>query len=195
MKRHGKHMKWLYIGCGAIFAASVAGLVKSVRRHREKSTDEIDGGVVKRYWADLPKVILSSEITSFHCKLSLLAACETEGLGHRVYQLDAELENGEVLVKYDWYERQGERDKAEYKADADFMVRLQTIVEAYDFAQYNGYYHSVSGLPDMYGESLHILYKSDERIDVYDNQSSFLPIEAVRELVMLFGANTKLKNK
>ena len=71
------------------------------------------------------------------------------------------------------------------------MARLQEIVSAYDFAQYNGYYHSVSGLPDMYGETLDVVYASGERLHVYDNQSGFLPYEAIIELVMLFGAATK----
>ena len=186
-------MKWLFLGIGAALAVtSIAGGIAAVcRRRAEQSTAPIDGGVVKRYWADAPKVIESTEIVEFQCKISLLASEDTEGLGHRVYTLDASLKDGEVLVEYDWYQRQGESDKAEYRTDADFMVRLQKIAAAYDFAAHNGYYHTVSGLPDMYGESLHILYASGERIDVHDNQSGFLPLEAQKALITLFGAATK----
>ena len=190
-------MKWLFIGLGAVFAAVIVGggIAALCRKHPEKSNDDIDGGVVKRYWTDAPKVIESNEIVSFHCEISLIAACDVDDLGHRVYTLNAELKDGEVLVKYNWRERGGESDKAEYKADAYFMVRLQEIVTTYDFAKHNGYYHTVSGLPDMYGESLDIVYASGERIHVHDNQSGFLSLEAEKALIMLFGAATKLEHE
>ncbi len=186
-------MKWLFIGLGAVFAAVIVGggIAALCRKHPEKSNDDIDGGVVKRYWTDAPKAIQSTEIKTFHCEISLTAVYETDGLGHRVYTLDAVLKDGEVLVKYDWRERGGESDKAEYKADADFMVRLQEIVKTYDFAKHNGYFHTVSGLPDMYGESLDIVYESGERIHVHDNQNGFLSLEAEKALIMLFGAATR----
>ena len=186
-------MKWLYFSLGAALAVTaIAGGILAFSRHcREQDSDDIDGGVVKRYWSDAPKVIASNEITEFHSVISLISAYHADEVGHRVYRLDAVIENGEVLVRYDWYDRQGDSDKAEYKTDADFMARLQEIVSAYDFAQYNGYYHSVSGLPDMYGETLDVVYASGERLHVYDNQSGFLPYEAIIELVMLFGAATK----
>lgn len=188
-------LHWLLLGLG-ITAAAVAGCIAAACcRRSARNSDDIDGGVVKRYWADAPKVIESTEITEFHGEISLLASCETDGLGHRVYRLDAVVRDCEVLVKYGWYDRQGKSDKAEYKADADFMVRLQEIVAAYDFAQYNGYYHTVSGLPDMYGETLHIIYASGERIDVHDNQSGFLPLQAEQALIMLFGAATQTETE
>ncbi len=188
-------MKWLLVGLGAVLAASLiaGGLWAVCRKRPEKNNDDIDGGVVKRYWTDAPKVIKSDEIVRFQCELSLIAACEADDLGYRVYNLDAELKDGEVIVKYDWYERGGDRDKNEYKTDVSFMARLQEIVSEYNFAQQNGYYHSVSGLPDMYGGRLYILYASDECIDVYDNQSGFLPYEAEKALINLFGAATKLE--
>lgn len=190
-------MKWLFIGLGcALAATAIAGGIAAICRKRQRQTsDDVDGGVVKRYWDDVPKVIKSTEIVTFYCKISLFATCETDGLGHRIYTLDAALKDGEVLVKYDWRERGGESDKAEYKAAADFMMRLQEIVAEYNFAQYNGYYHNVSGLPDMYGESLDIVYAGGERIHVHDNQSGFLPPDAVKALIMLFGAATKLENE
>jgi len=190
-------MKWLLIGLGAAFAVTaIAGCIAAVcRKWPKQNNDAVDGGVVKRYWADAPKVIESTEIVNFHCVISLLAVCDAEDLGHRVYTLDAVLHDGEVLVKYAWYERNGGSDKAEYKADADFMMRLQEIVAEHDFAKHNGYHHTVSGLPAMYGESLNIGYASGECITVHDNQSGFLPLEAIRALLGLFGAATKLENQ
>ena len=188
-------LNWILLGLG-ITAAAVAGCITAACcRRSAQSNDDIDGGVVKRHWADAPKVIESTEITEFHGEISLFASYETDGLGHRVYRLGAVVRDGEVLVTYDWHDRQGKSDKAEYKADTDFMSRLQEIVAAHDFAQYNGYYHTVSGLPDMYGETLHIIYASGERIDVHDNQSGFLPLQAERALIMLFGAATQPETK
>jgi len=190
-----KRMKWLFIGLGAALAAAAitGGIAVVSRKRRERKNDQVDGGVVKRYWTDAPKLIESREIRTFRCVISLLAACETDGLGHRVYKLDASLNDGAVLVKYSWYDRQNGSGRAEYQADADFMIRLQEIVSKYDFAGYNGYYHRVSGLPAMYGESLDIVYDSCERIYVHDNQSGFLPLEAEKALILLFGAAADLK--
>ncbi len=190
-------MKWLFTGLGCIIAvtAIVGGIAAVCLRRPWQNNDDVDGGVVKRYWYDVPKGIESTEIETFHCEISLFAACETDGLGHRIYTLDATLKNGEVLVKYNWRERSGESDNAEYKANADFMVRLQEIVTAHNFAQHNGYYHTVSGLPEMYGESLDIVYTNGERIYVHDNQDTFLSFEAEKALIMLFGAATKLENE
>ena len=197
MRKRENPMKWLFAGLGiALMVTAIAGGIAAVcRRTSEENTDHIDGGVVSQEHADVPKVIESTEIVEFHAVISLFSAVDAEELGYRVYKLDAVLQDGEVIVRYDWYDRQGESDRAEYKAETDFMVRLQEIAAAYNFAQYNGYYHSVSGLPDMYGEILDIVYASGERIYVHDNQSGFLSYEAEKDLILLFGAATKLDNQ
>lgn len=197
MEHRGVPVKWLFMGLGTLLAAGViiGGAAAVHRRRLKQNSDDIDGGVVKRYWADAPKTIESTEITQFHCVISLIASCETGCLGHRVYELNASAKNGDIVVQYSWRDRQTGNGKAEYKSDADFMARLHQIVTAYDFPQYNGYYHSVSGLPDMYGETLDILYASGEQINAHDNQSVFLPFEAEKELIMLFGAAPKIENQ
>lgn len=182
-------MKWVYIGIGAALAAAMiaGGLIALDRRRRNQNSDDIDGGVVKRYRLDVPAVIESTEIAEFHCTISTLATYEPGELGNRVYTLDAVLRDGEVLVKYDWYTRSGDSAKDEYRAGVDFMVRLQEIVTTYDLSRNNGYYHIVSGLPNMYGDSLYVIYASGERIDIHDNQSGFLPHDSQLALVKLFG--------
>ena len=84
----------------------------------------------------------------------------------------------------------GAGDKSEFEADSSFMTKLQDIVSKYDFAQYNGYSHHVSGLPDMYGECIDIKYASGESIYASDNQSGFIPFEAIKNLVKLFDSYT-----
>ena len=182
-------MKRLYIGLGAVLAVLglVGGIVDTLRKFSRQSSDDIDGGVVTRTWADAPKVIASQDIVDFHCVISLFAACDVP-LPPRIYKLDAVLRDGAVLVRWEWRDRAGAYDAQEYTTESEFLSRLQGIVGQYALAQYNGYYHSVSGLPDFYGESLDILYASGENIHVYDNQSGFLPPEAVQDLILQFGA-------
>ena len=62
-----------------------------------RETDDIDGGV-KTYNSGeaSPKVVESTEIVSFKCEFSLLAAVleEESELNGRIYTLDAELDDG-----------------------------------------------------------------------------------------------------
>lgn len=152
---------------------------------------EADGGV-KNYNSgdDAPKTVESTEIVSFECSFSLIAKVleEESELAGRVYTLRAVAENRAVTCMADWYDRSGGSEKTEFTADASFMAALQEIVERYDFARYNGYVSRVSGLPDMYGAKLDIEYASGESIYAYDNQSTFLPLEAIKELAGLFSS-------
>ena len=154
-----------------------------------RETDDIDGGV-KTYNSgeDSPKVIESTEIISFNCEFSLLAAIldEESELDGRVYTLNAVCENEAVTCKIKWYDRFGDGEEYEFTADASFMKELQAIVEKYDFAQHNGYESVVSGLPHMYGAMLNIQYASGETIYASDNQNCFLSLEAMEDLTHLF---------
>lgn len=154
-----------------------------------RETDDIDGGV-KTYNSgeDSPKVIESTEIVSFECEFSLIAAVleEESELAGRIYTLDADMDNGAVKCKIDWYGRESSSVPREFTADASFMKKLQGIVEKYDFAQHNGYESVVSGLPHMYGAKLDIRYASGESIYAYDNQDCFISFDAMKELVELF---------
>ncbi len=162
-----------------------------------RETDDIDGGV-KTYNSgeDSPKVVESTEIVSFKCEFSLLAAVSEEEseLDGKIYTLDAEQDNGTVKCKIDWYGREDSRVPREFSADASFMTSLHEIVSKYDFAQYNGFESVVSGLPHMYGAKLDIKYASGESIYAYDNQDCFLPFGAMKELVELFNITEKEEN-
>lgn len=159
-----------------------------------RNTDDIDGGV-KTYNSGeaSPKVIESTEIVSFECEFSLIAAVleEESELAGRIYTLDAEQDKEAVKCKIDCYGRESSSVPREFTADASFMKNLQTIVEKYDFAQHNGYESVVSGLPHMYGVKLDIKYASGESIYAYDNQDCFLPFDAMKELVELFNITEK----
>ena len=152
-------------------------------------TAEDDGGV-KKYNSgeDYPKTIDSTEITSFVCEFSLIAAAleEESELDGRVYSLNAVLKNEAVECVIEWYNRFGENEKHEFTSDLSFMASLQKIISEYNFASLNGYSCRVSGLPDMYGAKLDILYESGESIYAYDNQDCFISFEAMKSLIELF---------
>ncbi len=154
-----------------------------------RNTDDIDGGV-KTYNSgeDSPKVIESTEIISFEFEVSLynIVVEEESELVGRNYKLSAVLEDGVVKSKIKWRDRAGAGEEHDFTADASFMKNLQTIVEKYNFAQYNGYISKVSGLPDMYGAKIDIKYASGESIYAYDNQDCFISIDAIKELVKIF---------
>ena len=155
------------------------------------NTDDIDGGV-KTYNSgeDSPKVIESTEIISFEFEASLYNIVleeESELIG-RNYKLSAVLEEGAVKSKIKWRDRSGVGEEYDFTADASFMTSLQEIVSKYNFAQYNGYISTVSGLPDMYGAKLDINYASGEGIYAYDNQNVFLPFEKIEEVVRFFNS-------
>ena len=154
-----------------------------------RETDDIDGGV-KTYNSGeaSPKVIESTEIVSFECEFSLIAAVleEESELDGRNYKLSAVLEDGAVKSKFKWRDRAGGGEEHDFSADASFMTSLQELVSKYNFAQYNGYISKVSGLPDMYGAKIDIAYASGESIYAHNNQDCFIPFETIEELIELF---------
>lgn len=153
------------------------------------SSDDIDGGVVTRNSGeDAPKIIDSDEIISFDCEFSFISTVfdEESELEGKVYKMSAALEDNTVKVKIDLRDRSRGGEISEFNTDISFMAKLQGIIAKYDLAKHNGYIHRVSGLPDMYGECIDIKYSSGEYIYAFDNQSGFISMEAMVELIELF---------
>ena len=134
-----------------------------------------DGGLLDNTDSNAPKAIASTEIKEFSCSFHLW-------------------EEGTVTVKATRTEDgaacsfrgpEGSEDFT-FAADAAFMEKLQAIVKTYDFAQHNGLFSERTGLPDMFGVKLSVLYASGETISAYDNQDPFLPEEALKEMKDLF---------
>lgn len=177
------------IGAGvlAVCAAATAAIYLRNKKKEHFDTDSIDGGVVKRCdGADSPKTVSSTEITKFKCVFSLIAHGEDISLEHGVYTLSAALENGYVNGKFECSSRNGSSVRQEFSSSPQFMDGLYDVIAKYDFAQYNGYVHTVSGLPNMYGAQIDITFVSGESIYAHDNQSNFLPLDAMCELEALF---------
>lgn len=151
-----------------------------------KKEIEVDGGVSKHIDKDAPKEIVSGQIIAFEINFSTVALAEDAGLENGIYMLSAKLVDGAVRGEYRMRTRHGEGEQFSFRESHTFLDKLQVIVKTYDFAKYNGTYIYVSGLPDMYGANISIVYASGERIDADDNQDNFLPISALNEFVNLF---------
>lgn len=183
-----KRMIYIISGIVAVAVATlmVVCFITGCKKCNPDYPDNIDGGVVKSYTdPDAPKVIESTEITKFDFTVSMISSTDKEFSG-RVFDFKAYLSDKKVSGKYSYRQRDGESCDYEFEAEKSFMESLYGIVSKYDFASHNGYYHSVSGLPDMYGADLSVLFASGESITASNNQSNFIENEAVSALIELF---------
>jgi len=182
-------MKWVFCGAGIVLLAAI--LLLGYKKTNEKSSDDIDGGVVTYTSGnDAPKVIESSDITEFHCEFSLFAFTEPSEIDSGVYTMDVIRENETVHCTFKWRGRGSSSGKATFETDTAFLKALQEIVSKHDLAVHNGFVHTVSGLPDMFGAFLDIKYASGETIYAHDNQDCFLSMEAMCDLTALFKSKT-----
>ena len=147
-----------------------------------ENSDEEDGGV--RHYVDTkaPKVIESTCITMFSCEFSTLNLATDLPIAGKIFTLTASESGG----NYEARNREEVLEERCFTPNSEFFAQLQTIVSEYDLAQHNGLFYSVSGLPPGYGIELDIQYESGESIQASDNQSCFLPLEAMEKLVALF---------
>lgn len=172
-------MKWYVFVIAAMGLSLLAGCSSLF----DTETDEIDGGT--RHYVDegALKTTESTQIVSFSCEFSATnLAIDSSPIAGRYYTLYAAQDSGS-------YEARGGGDvfgQREFTPDGAFFDALQQIVSKYDFAQYNGQFYSVAGLPPDHGAQLEIRYDSGESIQASDNQGCFLPLEAMEELVNLF---------
>lgn len=173
-------MKHWYIALGALALASAAGLV--LYRKRRPQDPPPDGGVRHRVDTNAPKVIVSTQITYFHCHFSTTDRCrEDSSIAGQIITLHADEAAGYCRLRY-----RPEEENRSFIPDAAFFRQLQQLVSRFDLAQYNGQYYTVSGLPPDCGMELQIRYASGETISASNNQSCFLPLEAMEALTALF---------
>ena len=179
-----KRMNFITIAImlGAMLLVGVPVLLSGCTRPSH-DTDDIDGGVQHAVDTDAPKTITSTQIISFHCEFSTTdLMMDSSPIAGRYHTLHAESSGAN-------YEARGGGmvyDERKFAPDEAFFDGLQKLVAKYDLAQYNGQYYTVSGLPPDYGAKLNIQYDSGESIQCSNNQSCFIPLEAMEELVNLF---------
>lgn len=161
----------------------IAAILRLLRPEAASPEPPIDGGV--RHWVntDAPKVIQSGEIAEFFCQFSTTDRCLTDTpIAGGIFTLRAGKEQGHLQI----HGRQEIAGEWHFRPKESFFRQLQEIVSRYDFAQYNGQFYTVSGLPPGYGMKLEIRYASGESIRASNNQSTFLPLEAMQDLAALF---------
>ena len=166
-------------------ALLIAGRMKQIDEKKDENTC---GGVTKyNSGEDATKEITSTEIRELHCKFSYFAVMDDSEISGRMYTFDAVQKNNTYICAYEWYTRNGgESESGQFEADLSFGESLHKIAAGHNLAQYNGYYHSVSGLPEMYGDYINIAYASGESIYAKDNQNGFVPVEVMQDLWTLF---------
>ncbi len=152
---------------------------------RPPETGSTDGGVISTSGDNAPKTIESTEITFFYCEASLLALELPEGssLKPQIYAFTAQWDGGDVVCTC----RTSDRGENIFTADPSFLTTLNSLVTAYNLAQYNGVNVEVQGLSDNCGVYLDIRYASGESIYARDNEAMFLPLDAVEHMAELFG--------
>lgn len=159
------------------------GFVLISCRSKAKDTDHIDGGVQHYDNIHAPKVVESEVITEFSCEFSAKnISLNRSSIAGCYYSLYAGENGGN-------FESRSDGDvsvKRSFTPDKEFFKQLQQIVSQYDLAQYNGEFYVVSGLPPYLGVKLNVQYASGENICASNNQSCFLPVEAMEALVELF---------
>lgn len=137
--------------------------------------EEMPGGRRDRTREDAPKTVESKDIERFECEFTY-GKRDREGYTYCSFKLER-MEEGASC-------RMTGYDDLHIVFDLDFQLprqaleELQKVVEEYDLARYNGRDRFTSGLPEMLGTSLLVVYKSGERIYAYDNASSVLDYRA-----------------
>ncbi len=129
-----------------------------------ESSDPGTGGVIDKSDKNAPKTIKSKAIISF--KSHFIYAEKTGGYNR--YDLSAEKkENGKTELI--WTD-EGQEIKSE--VEAEFMIRLQELIDKHKLASKNGTNRFTSGLPYPYEPChLHCEYESGEKINFYDDDA------------------------
>lgn len=174
-------MKYWLIGIGLLVPAAVICLL--LRRHKRSPDPQIDGGVRTFEDSNAPKVIRSTRITGFRCDFSTYDRMVEDSpiAGYRIT-----LQVGSDSGSYSMCRGSEVCREGSFTPGEAFLEKLQQLVAAYDMARYNGKHYRVSGLPPDYGMALEICYASGESIRSSNNQSCFLPLQAMEALVALF---------
>ena len=161
-----------------------------IPKKQPKDTTDIDGGVRHYENTNAPKTITSTQMRSFDLTFSAKTMFRTDTyLAGFAYRLEAAVTEDGVRGTYEKNNGCGEMQAFSFRTELSFMTQLQQIAAEYDFAQHNGIFYSVSGLPDFFGAKLNIQYASGETICASNNQSCFLPVSALELLEQLFQNN------
>ena len=169
-----------------ILAIALAAVVFWFRK--SVSPPNTGGGKTDNTDPNAPKVISSTEITSFECSFTTANSLNPDRLGRRFYRFEAALQNGKVIGSYrsEVSSSPDETVSGSFETDSFFMTELQNVVAEQDIAKYNGISIRVGGLPPKLGSRIYIIYASGEKISAANNQSNFLTVAEMEALEALF---------
>lgn len=187
-------MALLIVGCAARKAAEVGGgepepaapeitEEQSAAPVVEPPEPPAPGGSDDYIDPDAPTTIVSDELTSFSAYIAL----DYEIEGHpelrdwHFVRLEAARDGEGVRCRLE-----NALEQRESTRDAAFLDALGELIARHNLAAENGRFHHTYGLPDDFGVTLDAVYASGETIRFSDNQSMFLPVDAVTELITLF---------
>ena len=156
----------------------IIGIIVYFKVKGENNMEYIDGGVVKnRRLEGYNEDIKSKEIIKFAYK-------------NGEFDVFCELKDNVLHVKStggNYSNRDNSYFKLDYNAkDNSLLNKLQDIIDKYQISKNNGYEYEVSGLPEGYGDTINVLYKSNEKIYKYSNQSHNLNEESIKEIYNVF---------
>lgn len=114
------------------------------------------------------------------------------------YSLKCKLENDKLHVMCSGgysNQRDGKYFKVDFTTlDISILKDLNKIIKEHEISKNNGYVHETAGLPSGLGDTIDVLYDSDEKIYKSSNQSTNVSEEVGLEFYKLFHKLTK-KNK
>jgi len=192
-------MKYLFIALAAVLAFSVIYLLvftDVIVKHRDETQknnpDEVLDGYLRDSSKDSPKNVNSSQIDDFSLVFSTLSWADEQYFKEGIYCFEIKAENGSFRGKYEFNPYYGNREIYLFDTDQAFMQKLDKVVKKYDLADFNGKNIFVSGLPDMYGEEIRIVYASGESIYASDNQDGFINRQVLLEFERLFSQEAEM---
>ena len=141
-----------------------------------------DGTVKERKIPGYKDIIKSKDIKTFYYNNSK-------------YILECKKENNNINIKAEGNysnERDGKYFKLDYNTkNINFLNEIQSIIDKYNISKKNGYVHEVAGLPSGLGDTISVVYESNEKIYKYSNQFYNLEEEAQDEIYNLFLKDAK----
>lgn len=156
----------------------------------------VDGGTRIAYDTDAPKEIVSRALVQFSCRFSSVSLIEKESsLQCGLYHFSAKKNEDGKGCSVSCGRVASVRDQQlQTVRPLSFMDEIERLLRAYNVAQYNGSYYSVSGLPSFFGASVDAVFESGESVYCYNNQDPFLPISLIKELCILFDLDSENRN-
>ena len=157
---------------------------------------EVCGGTVSSVDESAPKIIKSKDMILFNVSSALGSFTKQDRGEERlrfVSAFAAPAGEGTFLFLETGYSGSESNDLSVSLVKENVFPSLSALVTEYGLSRDNGCHFTTHGLPENFGGSIDIRYRSGERISVSDNQSPVLSCEAAEKTAELF--KTALKGE